>query len=172
MILKKLNSKVSKILQFVKMFASKDAGRPVLNAVHFSEKYLVAADGFKLVVVEKPEEVAEISGNYTSGKIKSGENYVELEEESGNFPAWEQIAPCLSKDKKEPVIRIGINTKLLVDALKLADPSKPVILSLYAPGSPMEISGHIKQGKDEESTPFYSVIMPFSIGEDKGYQPK
>ena len=171
MFVKKLDKNQSKVMQFVKTVASSDKSRPTLETVHFNTEYMVACDGFKLVAVDKPDDLKDLSGNFKTSKVKAGENYLELDEQDCNYPEYNNILPCLDEEKFIPSAKIGINPAFLADIAKFADPNKGIVITAYDKDTPIEVSGFIKQDRHDDPKRFYALIMPMKISNTDVFEP-
>lgn len=88
-LLKELN----KILEAMEEFASKDSAKPSVNYIYKDSEVLVAADGFRLIVVKSEFFDMLEDGYYELYKKKSNNALVKLDDMVSKFVSYDQILP-------------------------------------------------------------------------------
>ncbi len=145
----KLDKYSSKVMMWVQSAQSKDPDRSNLTGTLFENGYVTCADGMRLSITEAPEAFEDINGLVSITKIRSGENIVEIKPVEADFPKYDKVIPT-----EEPVLKISVSPRLLVELLKGLDKDSPVTFNFHGTTLPIEIHGKV----DHQST--YSILMP------------
>ena len=156
----KLDRSDSKILKWVQSAKGTDDARPVLTGTYFHKGNMVCVDGWRLNITEAPRSLGELEGLKNTGKVRAGENILDIQDQGGTYPEYEQIIP-----KTDPTIRIGVNVTLLLELLKGLDKDSTLVIDVHNPGTPIELHGKIEEQKT------YSLIMPMTIGDTEYKRP-
>lgn len=147
----KLESKEEcKEVKWCQLAASKDQARQVLTGLFVDSKKTVAADGFRMHVIETPAALYDYDDQVIkSNTVTVNPQIQEVEVIEGTFPDYTQIVPT-----DEPVLSIGINKKYLAD-LKTMPGDEMIILHITDPKHPVKITC---PGSDA-----VAVIMPMHL---------
>ena len=148
----------SKILKWVQSAISKDDARATLTGTYFHDNKMVCADGWRLNVTDIPKGLENIAGLKDTGKVRAGENILELSDIEGQFPDYDQIIP-----KGDPTIRIGVNPLFLMEVLKGLDKDAILIIDITTPSQPIALRSKI-EGQDT-----LTVLMPMHISGGSEY---
>ena len=141
-------------------FASrKDTDHPVLRGIHAADKFLETSDGVRLHRVNKKHlgkdgVVIVNEGKKVNKSFRKGTSYFyPTETYEGRYPRTEMVFP-----KGEPVFVIGVNAKLLAEALSIPSKGKYVKLSFYGPEKPILV--------ESKDTVYQAVVMPVYLESD------
>lgn len=155
----KLDKEEARLLRWVQSAQAKGDTRP-LNGINRTVA-VQACDGFRMHAIPDdsiPDDIPE--GNSDLGKVPAAGGIIEVTPNDLSYPDTHQVMP----NSKMDVFRVGVNPKLLMDALK--GQKGMVILQFYNPDTasdasyttPFEVYGRI------DDTPVYALIMPMHIG--------
>ncbi|KKN56373.1 hypothetical protein LCGC14_0572840 [marine sediment metagenome] len=113
------DKEASKVLRWVGKAISKDRSRAQLTHFRFDNGNVIATDGFRMHVANKPdlEGAEDLQGN-AIGKIPAGAFVTELEQPDqgtydAKYPEWREILP-----KAPGQFEICVNGKYLAEAIR------------------------------------------------------
>lgn len=175
----------NKNLRFVQTACSKDPGRPILTGICIDETNAIAADGFRMHIVPRPESIVKeyplafpsvvrpVAPSGRTRKIPGNPEYLELETIEGTFPQWEAIVP-----KDEPFFRYAVNKQYLKDVAEMPG-SDMIIFEFFSPMAPCRIFTFQEEDSDrygwnDSGTPSgnQAVIMPMYLPDDIRLHPE
>jgi hypothetical protein len=163
-----LDKGLLKAVKWLMKACSTDKTRPILQAVNVNghiegcdgmRYHAVNASMFEFDAEHNTPTDNQLVGLYHMDAPKVGFNVIQSND--SKYPAMQDLIP-----HKQPVFEIGVNPKLLADALAGLD--TPVKLSFYAPTECIEVRGMINMY--EYAT--YALIMPHLFdGFDRTWTP-
>jgi len=141
---------------------AKDKKRPVLECLYINRenKELIAADGFRLIVLHLPAELAELETGLYMPLTKPGETMVFEYHPDWNAVPYAQIYP--DETKPEGLTTILLNPTMLKELAAMG--TDYIEITITNPLSPVILRG---TAKNEHA--WYSVIMPIAVTKE-GYR--
>jgi hypothetical protein len=144
----KPNKEESKILNWLKKAIGKDNALPIMQTVYIKNGKTVTCDGMRIHLISTPECLKEHEGVLIPQDKIRADTLCVFETTEDKYIPYEQVFPL-----RDPVFKIGVNPKFLIDAL--SGFNGHCVLTFYGKTEPILITDMDKENPEQKA-----LIMP------------